>query len=229
MASKARAAFDKNAKDIQRLLKLHEDVGGTAPGRRYGLEVLNKSAIVLITAFWEAYCEDIASEGLGHIVKHSKSADALPDELKKQIAKKLKAEKHELEIWKVADDGWRAYLSGHLEDLKKERDRRLNTPKTDQINDLFKAAVGIEKMSGNWHWPNKMKSARASEKLDKYVTLRGAIAHRGKHETSVTKQNVTDYFEFVQMLVPKTGGVVNSHCMKVTGKRLWARTRPKKK
>jgi hypothetical protein len=73
MASKARSAFDQNAADIQRLLDLHQRVGGDSRGRRYGLEVLNKSAIVLITAFWEAYCEDLAAEGLEHIVKHAKS------------------------------------------------------------------------------------------------------------------------------------------------------------
>ncbi|MEO0487547.1 MAG: HEPN domain-containing protein [Pseudomonadota bacterium] len=227
MASKARAAFDKNAKDIKRLIELHEDVGGTAPGRRYGLEVLNKSAIVLITAFWEAYCEDIAAEGLAHIVKHAKSADALPNELKKTIAKRLKQQQHELEVWKIADDGWRGYLSDHLEELKKQRDRKLNTPKSDQIDELFKAAVGIEKMSGNWYWPKRMKSDRAREKLDDYVSLRGAIAHRGQHDTSVTKKNVTDYFELVQDLVSKTGGAVNSHVLKVTNKRLWPRVRPK--
>lgn len=221
MASKARAAFDKNVEDIKRLLTMHEEVGGTGRGRRYGLEVLNKSAIVLITAFWEAYCEDVAAEGLAHIIKHAKTADALPVELKKQIAKKLEKAPHDLEVWKIADDGWRPYLSGHLEELKKERDRRLNTPKTDQINDLFKSAVGIEKMSSHWYWPKKMKADRASEKLDTYVTLRGAIAHRGQHDTSVTKKNVTDYFEFIQALVAKTGGQVNTHVKSVTGKPLW--------
>ena len=68
MASKARKAYDANANDIERLLELHMQIGGGAPGRRYGLEVLNKSAVVLVTAFWEAYCEDIAAEGLEHIV-----------------------------------------------------------------------------------------------------------------------------------------------------------------
>jgi len=216
MASKARAAFDDNAEDIERLIELHEDAGGTDPGRRYGLEVLNKSAIVLITAFWEAYCEDIAAEGLEHIVKHAKSADAIPDELKKIVAKKLAGESHELAVWKIADDGWRQYLKGHLEDLKKERDRRLNTPKTTQIDELFKTAVGIEKMSNHWYLHKKMKSDQARKKLDGYVSLRGAIAHRGRHDTSVTKKNVTDYFEFVKTLVAKNGGEVNKHVFKVT-------------
>jgi RiboL-PSP-HEPN len=103
MATKARAAFDDNAKDIERLLELHQSEGGSTPGRRYGLGVLNKSAIVLITAFWEAYCEDIAAEGLNHLVKHAKTAETLPNELKKIVAKALKSEQHELAIWKLSD------------------------------------------------------------------------------------------------------------------------------
>lgn len=69
----------------QRLLELHKDKGGIAKGRRYGLEVLNKSAIVLLTACWEAYCEDVSAEALEHIVTHSPSPDKLPDEFRKLV------------------------------------------------------------------------------------------------------------------------------------------------
>ena len=128
---------------------------------------------------------------------------------------------HELEVWKLSDGGWRKYLQDHLMELKEQRDRRLNTPKTSQIDELFKSALGIEDISKNWRWAKKMTAKRAREKLDRYVSLRGAIAHRGKHETSVTKTNVSDYFEFVNSLVGRTGGQVNSHVKKVTGKSLW--------
>lgn len=221
MASKARLAFNKNAEDISRLIELHALVGGIGPGRRRGLEVLNKSAIVLITAIWEAYCEDIASEGLEHIVKYAKSAEAIPVELKKIITRNLKSSAHELEIWKVADGGWRIYLTEHLEKLKEERDRRLNTPKTAQINELFKSALGIEKISTSWKWDKKMTAARAADKLDKYVTLRGAIAHRGSNDKPVIKANVTDYFDFIKSIVSKTGGAVNRHVKSTTGKKMW--------
>ena len=50
MASQARQAFDRNVMDVERLLEIHADVGGDVQGRRFGLEVLNKSAVVLITA-----------------------------------------------------------------------------------------------------------------------------------------------------------------------------------
>lgn len=223
MASAARKAFDKNVKDIERLLELHNQIGGGQKGRRYGLEVLNKSAIVLITAFWEAYCEDVASEGLAHIVKHAKSADALPKELKKQVAAELKKHNHELELWKVADDGWRIYLGDRLEALREARGRKLNTPKTANIDALFLLAVGINKISDSWRWARKMSAKRASEKLDKFVELRGAIAHRGQHSDSVKKAQVEDYFEFVKSLAAKTGGSVNYHVKTITGKPLWAK------
>jgi hypothetical protein len=221
MPSNARTAFDENLKDIERLMELHQREGGTSRGRRYDLEVLNKSAIVLITSYWEAYCEDIAAEALEHIVKHSKSADALPKELKKAIAKELESDKNDLAIWEVADGKWKKYLQARLEKLQEARDRKLNTPKSDNIDQLFLSAVGINKVSSIWKWATKMTVARSRTKLDKFVTLRGSIAHRGKSSKSVKKSEVADYLNFIKQLAAKTGGSVNSHVKSVTGKPLW--------
>jgi hypothetical protein len=221
MPSNPRQAFDKNVGDIHQLLKFHADKGGNAKGRRYGLEVLNKSAIVLITAYWEAYCEDIAAEALQHIIDHAASADKLPSDLKKLIARDLKNDKHELAIWRLSDDGWRAIIKGRLAKLQEGRNRRLNTPRSDQIDELFRMAVGIPAISDAWQWPKKMTVARAKAKLDGFVTLRGAIAHRGSSATSVKKSQVTDYFEFIKRLAAKTGGKVKSHVKAITGTNLW--------
>jgi chromosomal replication initiation ATPase DnaA len=57
----------------------------------------------LTTFFWEAYCEDLAAEALEHLVNNSKTADSLPNNLQKAVAKSLKAEVHDLAIWKLAD------------------------------------------------------------------------------------------------------------------------------
>jgi hypothetical protein len=221
MPSKARISFDENAKDIRRLLEFHKDEGGIATGRRYGLEVLNKSAIVLLTSFWEAYCEDIAAEALEHIVTHAPASNKLPLELRKFVAKELKAENHELAVWKLSDAGWRAVLKTRLAALQADRNRRLNTPKTVQIDDLFLRALGIPKVSDNWHWPTRMTVIRATTKLDKYVELRGAIAHRGAAAQTVRKSDVTDYFKFVTRLVAKTGGAVKRHVRSATPVELW--------
>jgi hypothetical protein len=66
-----------------------------------------------------------------------------------------------------------------------------------------------------------MSAAKARAKLDKYVSLRGAIAHRGVVASSVKKAQVTDYFRHVKRLVGKTGGRVYSHVKSATGKALW--------
>jgi hypothetical protein len=220
MPSRARNLFKENAADIERLLALHQGIGGTLPGRRYGLEVLNKSAIVLITAFWEAYCEDIAAEGLEHIIKHGTSPDPLPKEIKQSIAKDLKDNKNELSVWDLSGDGWKKILKDRLELLKNQRNKKLNTPKTQNIDELFQHSMGLSSVSSSWKWP-KMTVVKARAKLDKYVTLRGEIAHRGIAAEAVTKKNVEDYFKFIKVLVSKTDNAVDFHVREITGQRLW--------
>ena len=209
MPSKAWESFDQNAQDIERLLELHQEKGGTSPGRRRGLEVLNKSAIVLITSYWGAYCEDIATEGLEHIAQHGSSPDQLRKEIKQIIAKELKADPNVLSVWSLCGEGWKKILKTRLDNLRDQRNRKLNTPRTQNIDDLFLQALVLSSISSSWKWSKKMTIDRARNKLDKYVTLRGEIAHRGIAANGIKR------------LVSKTGGAVNSHVKKVTGKPLW--------
>lgn len=220
MASQARKAFDRNVKDVERLLEIHADVGGDAQGRRFGLEVLNKSAVVLITSFWEAYCEDLAAEALDHLVDHVSSGSLLPRELKKKIAAEIKAQPNDIAMWDLADSGWQARVRRRLAALMVERNRRLNTPKSDQIDELFAAAIGLSGVSNAWRW-KKMSVTQARTKLDKFVELRGAIAHRGAAASSVKKVQVTGYLTHVKRLVGKTGGRVNTHVKGACGQPLW--------
>jgi hypothetical protein len=221
MTSKARQSFDANVQDVERLLQIHSQNGGTGKGRRYGLEVLNKSAIVLITAFWEAFCEDLAAEGLEHLVREASSADALPIALKKQIAKELKEKINQISVWEISDDKWRGYLIRRLADLQIQRNLNLNTPKSAQLDELFENAVGIERISGAWTLSTKTSPIQARKKLDDFVTLRGNVAHRGVHGDGVKRKDVVDYFKLVRSLADKTGEKVNSHVEEITGKRLF--------
>jgi hypothetical protein len=223
MASQARLAFDRNAEDVDRLLKIHNDIGGDARGRRYGLEVLNKSAVILITAFWEAYCEDIAAEALEHLVNNVADASSLPKELKKRIAKELKSDQNEVAVWSLADGGWKLKIRARLAALTEERNRKLNTPRAANIDELFLDAIGLATVSDSWKW-DRTKAVSARQKLDKYVTLRGAIAHRGQAAASCTKAHVDDYFAHVKQLVGQTGGAVNKFMRETTGKELFGLT-----
>jgi hypothetical protein len=227
MPSQARKRFDKNAIDIERLMKLHQEKGGALRGRRRGLEVLNKSAIILITSFWEAYCEDIAAESLEYIVKYGVSPESLPKEIKQLVAKELKSNLNELAVWSLCGDGWREILKSRLKILQEQRNNKLNTPKTENIDDLFAKTLGLSSVSSSWRWANKMTAKKASKKLDKYVTLRCEIAHRGIAAKTVTKAQVEDYSDFIKKAVSKTEDAVKSHVGRITGKPLWGILRRK--
>lgn len=219
MPSEARRSFDENTKDIDRLLEIHEIIGDHGPGQPYELEVLNKSAIVLITSFWEAYCEDIAYEGLVHIADNLESSDDLPIEVKKRVVKELGKCKHELAIWQISDSKWRDYLKLSISRIDGRRDG-LNTPTTHQVDSLFSELIGIGNISDSWKWRG-MSSENAKRKLDDFVELRGDIAHRGESTEYVQKGEVEDYVNFVRRLAAKTGGKVNSHVRGLTGEPLW--------
>lgn len=216
MGSNARRSFDENCKDIDKLLQVHKDLTGNKRGRRYEVEVLNKSGIVLITSFWEAYCEDIAAEAVERLVSDAPNATTLPVALQKRIAKELKADPHELAIWRLADDQWRATLQDRLVQLQEERNRKLNTPNADNIDGLFRDAAGIEKISSGWYWSG-MSAEQARDKLNSLIKLRGEVAHRGQAASSVRKVNVRSYYTHIKRLVGKTGGRVNSAIKKAAG------------
>lgn len=220
MPSKARQSFDANAKDVERLLSIHSTIGGDAKGRRYGLEVLNKSAIVLITAFWEAYCEDIATESLQHIIDNIPNATSLPKELKKLIANEIKKDTNEIAIWDLADDGWKVKVQARLAALTQARNKKLNTPKSANIDELFYMAIGLQDISKSWHWKS-MTSENAKIKLDEFISLRGEIAHRGASASGCSKKSVESYFDHINLLCAKTGGAVNKFVKTITGKPLY--------
>jgi hypothetical protein len=137
------------------------------------------------------------------------------------LAKELKTDDHELAVWKLAGDGWRALLQARLTRLQEERNRRLNTPKTVQIDELFLKALGITRVSDSWRWKPRMTPDKARTKLDNFVTLRGTIAHRGADLKSVKKAQVRDYFDFIRRLAGRTGRAVLTIARDTTGKSPW--------
>jgi RiboL-PSP-HEPN len=117
MPSQARAAFENNRKDVERLMEIHGDLAGDTPGRKHGVEVLNKSAIVLMCAVWEAYCEDLAAEAVEHLVRHANDATTLPKALRRTIAVELQGDRNEPAVWALAGSGWTKLLRSRLVDI----------------------------------------------------------------------------------------------------------------
>jgi RiboL-PSP-HEPN len=219
IVSRAQDTLLSNSNDIHRLFEIHQLLGGGGVGRRQRLEVVNKAALVLITAIWEAFCEDLATEALAHLVSNIKLPQDLPLELRKQVVKDLIKDPHELAIWQLADEGWRHFLIRRQNELQEERNRRLNTPKAAQIDDFFQRTLGVDSVSGTWSWPG-MSPQQARDKLDGYVELRGEVAHRGAAARPIHKSTVKHYFNHVRRLAFHTANAVDAAVRDATGTRL---------
>jgi hypothetical protein len=70
-----------------------------------------------------------------------------------------------------------------------------------------------------------MSSENACTKLNKYVSLRGEIAHRGRAARSCRKPQVEDYFAFIKRIVVQTETSVSGYVRKLTGRSPWPRGR----
>lgn len=218
MPSKAFDNFLTNMQEIDDLLRLHRLAGGDQPGRRSGLEALNKSGVVLICAIWEAYCEDLCVEALDFLIAQVPAPDKLPKELRRLVATHLKTDKNEIAVWGLADKGWqpecrRIALQATVAPL--------NTPKTANIQDLFERILGLKRLPSTWKW-RRTTVDQASALLDAYITLRGDIAHR-LHASAgpVRKTKVTGFVRHVANIVGATDPVVGRHLASLTGKAPW--------
>ncbi|SRR6266404_5289211 len=78
MLSQAAAKFEENRKDIEQLWAIHEEVAGQGAGRKYGVDVLNRAAIIFTTACWESFVEDLAAQSFDFLFANVPNAQAVP-------------------------------------------------------------------------------------------------------------------------------------------------------
>lgn len=208
--------LQQNMKDVDRLLKIHEEQTGINAGRRYKVAVLNKSGVVLITACWEAFIEDVVTTALEFIMNKISSEKKLPEELQKIVAQHLRNHKHELKVWDLAGRRWKSTAA---EILKLPVDR-FHNPTSNKIDELFKKALDLKEVSENWCW-RSMSKKRASERLDDYVNRRHDIAHRVKTDKVVSKEVVKAYATHVRHLAEITSNKIRDHVYTITGKNPW--------
>jgi hypothetical protein len=215
--SAALTRYLANRNDVERLLQIHQQLGGSGPGRKWNVEVLNKSAIVLTCAIWEAFVEDLVLETVGHLASHVPTPDALPEMLRRQVAKALKAELHDFAVWRLAADGWKTEIRNNAVKHIEEITGKFNTPKSGNIANLYQRALGIDDVTHRWA-RHKMTSAQAKTRLDRFIELRGEIAHRGTAAAGVKKTQAVEFLSLVDELSLKTDSVVRSYARRVSGK-----------
>lgn len=212
--------LENNIAEVKRLLEIHREVAGNAAGRKYDVEVLNKSAIVLLVACWESFVEDLSEAGFEFMLKNANDHTVFPADVLTLASKKLKVASDNREMWRLAGSGWKAVLEEHKELLFAQYIQKLNTPKPAQIDGLFSSLLGISSISSKWAW-HTVNAEKARGKLEKLVTLRGSIAHRVAASSAVRKATVEDYMWFVYRLAVKSSNATRSHLRQRAGKAPW--------
>lgn len=199
--------------DVSRLLEIHKKFGGSGPGRRHNVEVLNRAAVVLLCAGWEAFIEDLAVEVTTHLAANVKNTSDLPLPLRKAVAGSLKGEKHELAVWKLSGDAWRSEVVEHV----KSQVAPFNTPKPVQVATLL-MGIGLPDPRLNWQKERAWTPAEGAKRLEEFVKLRGEIAHRGRASKTVTKKTCLRHIKTVLALAVRTDTDANFFCRELTGK-----------
>lgn len=200
-------SLTENLAEVARLLKIHTEIAGSTPGRKYRVEVLNKSAIVLLVACWEAFIEDLAEAAFGAALSSTGDSAAFPPQVLTLASRPLKNSKDERDVWALAGDGWKVVLASHKEKIFRKYTERFNTPSADRIDELYDALLGINSLSSSWSW-HTVRSTDAKRKLHILINRRGEIAHRVKSTSAINKLYVTKSVDLVAQLAVSSHNAV---------------------
>lgn len=208
--------FEANIDEVRRLLNIHKQLAGDGPGRKVDVEVLNKSAIVLLVACWEACVEDMAAAGLDFMIRTASDHGVFPESVRTRVS----SQKNGLKAWELAGDGWKQALRDNYQAVLKKTTGILNTPRAPEVDELFAKTIGLDDLSKSWQWKGRTRNSAVSG-LDTLITLRGAIAHRVKHTHAVRKKDVVANSDLLHYLATKSSNRVMSHIEATVGKSPW--------
>lgn len=181
MPSVAFDSFRKKIKsDVDRLIGTYDELNPGGRGRRH-LGHITGSAVVVLSAAWELYIEEVLVESVDHFLRCVESASILPEPTKRVLSDSIKDDKHDYAPLFLADDGWKT----RLRTICLDKTEKLNTPKTENITTLFRQLLGYETIGVNW--------TNDTEDIDNVITVRGGVAHRGTSDYYVKNTELLDY------------------------------------
>ena len=205
--------MNRNLVDVQRLLGIVTG-SGTRPSRK-DAEVVNRSAVVLACACWEAFLEELALDALAYLIARINREDPLSATARQAANRALQhidtGRPHSLLL----------QLSYHRQHILGP----FNTPKSANADALYRKALGIPEISRDWRWRG-VPASTARSRLDRWVSLRGDIAHRVKGMRPVTKRDVIDFVQLLERLAWLTCNGVRDWLMQATPATPWQRLPP---
>lgn len=213
----------QNVTEVSNLLEIHRKITTPGPGKKHDVQILHKSAIVLLVACWEAYVEDLVKAALLFMTKNCADYRSFPKTVLERVASKNSG----LDAWNLAGDGWKVALQANLTDVLARTIGTLNTPKTAQVDELYKKALGVDCLSASWRW-NGRSVEQTTKALDELVTLRGSIAHRVTASAAVQKKDVVEARHLISRLAAKSSNQARTFVHKHSGKHPWILVRYQK-
>ena len=203
MASNALGSLDYNIVDVDRLIASHGELHDGNRGRK-GLGHITRSGVVMLCASWELYVEMLLQEAANFLAGAVLLATDLPTEVQKQLSAVVKSDKNELGPIKLAGDGWKSVFCQHVT----SRAESLNTPKSGKLIPLFLQLLGVDDISRAW--------STGVQPLDDFVSVRGDIAHRGRHAQYVPIGKLQEYREQIRQYAVETDDFLAEHLKSIT-------------
>jgi hypothetical protein len=216
----AHLTFIRNVDEVWRLVEIHGETSGEGRGYKYNVEVLNKSAVVLLVACWEAFVEDLAERAFSILLRRAKTYSALPKKVLAEAAKPLRESADPCHVWRLAGEGWKDVLRKHKRALFERYTGKMNTPRASQVDTLYHTLLGIKAISSGWHWQS-MTRRKAMARLEELIDLRGSIAHRVAASRKVGKDGVRRYIDFIHRMAVQTSNTVRDFLIGIGGKEPW--------
>ena len=207
-----------NVHEVDRLSQIHGQITDKGPGYKHDVQILHKSAIILLVACWEAYVEDLAVASLEHMISTAKDHTVFS----KYVLERVGSNHSGVKAWKLAGTGWKKVLRDNMKGVLAKTTGVFNTPRTDQVNKLFQKTIGLTSLSSSWYWPGRSVQ-QTTKALDGLVTLRGSIAHRVTSTKSVTLEHVKDARSFVYRLSVKSHNRLCDYLEVQVGNSPWLR------
>ena len=195
--------FNQNMSSYERLYQIYREVKGSGRGPN-DLGALRRSMIILMCGSWEAYFEDEVLFTLSVRLNGLTNPHQLPEGLRLSVYDAMHSKEGHFAdldardlVWQLSGDGWK----GHIYQWVDNKIKNFNTPKTKQIDDVFRKVFGGGKLSDNWNWAGQ-SAVSSKRKLNEFVSLRGDIAHaRLDDEHIVSIGTVTNRATFLRGLV----------------------------
>ena len=185
------------------------------------MQILNKAAIIFCAAIWEAFVEELVEEAVKHLATHVTNKDNLTPYLRQQIETQCQKliNNDAGRLWDVA--------SKSIGDLIRDNAKRVantvpstgkefNTAKTKQVSALIHGCLGLSTVEVNWTWQG-LDCDRAKAKLDKYIEIRGDLAHGKRSISSVPKTTASQMLTHFSLLAAKTDEAIQAHLLAITG------------